>query len=233
MGCSTCLQFTEIAGKGAWRVIKIIVGIVAMVTAVLTFVPALNAIPQFRYFVAGIMALVALIIMFDSLGIERVLQKFRQQIARLSGEVDRLEKIEQELENTNKELQHTSDDLKSRTREYGAENKQFKQNNSQLGQEVAALQTSNKHLVLIEKNAQQLIQSLMQAGDDFTKFGPILKESVGRMEDVNTSMERILYELAEQKFNEIDADGDGNITQEELLDFAKRRKAGQKKDSTN
>ena len=229
MGCSTCLQMTEIADKGAWRVIKIIIGIVALVGAVLLFIPALNAIPEFRYFIAGVMTLTALIICFDSLGIERVLQKFRQQIARLSTEVDRLEEIEQELENTNRDLQGTNEDLKGRAMEYRDENKDFKSNNNVLSGEVAALQASNRKLVLIEKNAQQLIQSLMSAGDDFTKFAPILKESVGKMDDVNTSMERILYELASQKFDDLDTNDDGVVTQEELLAFAKQREASQKK----
>jgi uncharacterized protein (DUF3084 family) len=223
---------TEIAGKGAWRVIKIIIGIATMVGAVLLFVPALNAIETFRYVIAGLMALVALIICFDSLGIERVLQRFRQQIVRLSTEVDRLEAVEQELENTNKDLQGTNEDLKVRTREYGAANKEFKEHNLELNNEVRALQESNRKLVLIEKNAQNLIQSLMQAGDNFTQFGPILQESVGKMEDVNTSMERILYELASQKFDDLDANDDGVITQEELMAFAKRREESQKKDYT-
>lgn len=223
MSCGTCLQMTEIAGKGAWRVIKIIIGIVTLVGAVLLFVPTLNEMEIFRYIIAGLMALTALIICFDSLGIERVLQRFRQQIVRLSTEVNRLEEVEKELSNTN-------EDLKNRTREYSAENKQFRANNVDLNNEVRALQESNRKLVLIEKNAQQLIQSLMQSGDNFTQFGSILKESVGKMEDVNTSMERILYELAAQKFDDLDANGDGVITQDELLAFAKRREQSQKKD---
>ena len=230
MSCSTCLQLTEIAGKGAWRVIKIIIGVVALVGAVLLFVPALNSIPEFRYFIAAAMTLTALIIMFDSLGIERVLQRFRQQIALLSGEVDRLEKVEADLQNTNKELQVTNNDLKGRVDEFNRENEEFRNSNQQLNGEVQSLQDSNRKLVLIEKNAQQLIQSLMSVGDDFTKFGPILKDSVDRMEDVNTSMERILYELAHQKFEDLDTDGDGFITQKELIDFAQHKSEDQKKD---
>ena len=230
MGCGTCLQFTEIAGKGAWRVIKIIIGIAVMVGAVLTFVPALNEIPIFRYIIAGLMALAALIVIFDSLGIERVLQKFRAQIVELSTEVDRLEKIEQELQATNKDLQGTNEDLKHRVGELKIENKKFNDNNFQLGKEIDVLQESNRKLVLIEKNAQQLIHSLMEAGDDFTKFGPILKESVSRMEDVNTAMERLLHGMTYDKFDEIDANDDNVISQEELLAFAQRKAATQKKD---
>ncbi len=232
MGCGTCLQFTEIAGKGTWRVIKIIIGIAAMIGAILTFVPALNEIPIFRYIIAGLMALTALIIMFDSLGIERVLQKFRVQIVELSIEVDRLEKVEQELQNTNKELKGTNEDLKGRIGELRSENKTFKENNFNLGKEVSSLQDSNRKLVLIEKNAQQLIHSLMNCGDDFTKFGAILKENVDKIEDVNTSMERLLHEMTYDKFDEIDTDHNSVITQDELLAFARRKATNQKKDYT-
>ena len=223
MGCGTCLQFTEIAGKGAWRVIKIIIGVAVMIGAVLTFVPAINEISIFRYVIAGLMALAAIIVIFDSLGIERVLQRFRAQIAELSKEVDRLEKVEQELQSTNEDLKYRAGELK-------IENKMFKENNFNLGKEISTLQESNKKLVLIEKNAQQLIHSLMEAGDDFTKFGAILKESVDKIEDVNTAMERLLHEMTFDKFDEIDANDDGVITLEELCAFADRKAATQKKD---
>ena len=115
------------------------------------------------------------------------------------------------LSSVNKTLQMNVDKLKS-------ENDQFSENNKLQSLEI-------QKLLVIEKNAKSLIDGLMAAGDDFANFGEIIKKSTEQLEDVSTTMSRLLSEMRAEKqlldektgllFDDIDINHDGVITKDE------------------
>lgn len=255
MGCCGCLTFV---GHEIWRVLKFILAALAFVGAVVTFFNIICNIYILREVVAAVLAVSALFMMIDSVGIEAVLNQFRFEIHRLGDEVDRLQDVEQELKQTSHELSQQlqqganllaqektlteeyaqkNEEYAQKNVEYAKQNEEYIKNNAQLSTELAKLQDQNRmldatmkaqqiqiqRLVLIEQNAERMISSLMQAGDNFDHFGEILSKSVKEMEDTNTAMERLLKELAKDKFQTIDENRDGVITQQELEDYARRR----------
>jgi len=97
MACG-CLEFV---GLKIWRIIKVIVGIAALICAILQFTPVPCEFVVAKYIIAGVLIFSALGMIIDSMGIEAVLAKFRTEIKRLATEVDRLEIVERELSATN------------------------------------------------------------------------------------------------------------------------------------
>lgn len=248
MRCCACLSFV---GHEVWRIMKFVVAALAFVGAIVTFFNVVCNVNVLREVVAAVLVVSALFMMIDSAGIEAVLNKFRLEISRLSSEVDRLEVVEKELTITNQNLRETAQELRTETSEYSKQNKIYADQNAQyvqqlqhgaailaqerdtadkLKSEVTRLQDLNKtqtlqiqKLVLIEQNAQKMITSLMQVGDNFDQFGEIISKSAQEMEDTNAAMERLLKELAKDKFDDLDRNHDGFVTEQELEEYARRK----------
>lgn len=253
MSCLSC-GCLEYAGRSAWRVIKVIVGVAALVSAILVFTPVVcspgcaggeatcalqNVIDvqkYVRYAISVILLLAALGILIDSLGVEAVLNKFRLQISRLSGEVDRLEDVEEKLSETSDELITRNNELMTRNNRYKKLNDQHEANNSALSSEVGRLKQMNDatsaRVLILESTARQFMQTLAEGGDDFRKFGEIFKSSALMMQDSAEAMNIMMHEIAADKFGEIDFNKDGLIDEDELRVYAEstaRTRADKKK----
>jgi hypothetical protein len=237
--------------KGVIGLVELIFAGLIFANLVCTIDNALPIITPLATVIAAVMVICGILVMTDGFGGQMLLAKFRKEIARLHGEVtrlsgendryadlntanketsDRLQGQVYTLDNTNKKLVVAASGFRQERQKFEKENLTFKSNLKSQATQLDALQVernkfaeSNKHLVIIQKNAQTLITSLMSAGDDFTKFGVILEDSVGRMEDTNTTLERLVNGIGADKFNEIDIDGDGLVTQEELIAYAEKK----------
>lgn len=91
-------------------------------------------------------------------------------------------------------------------------------------------------LVIIEDSARKLIDGLMSAGGDLTRVSDIISAEADKMETTSQTMERVLRELEVEKqrilqdlkdgkFDEIDIDHDESISKEEFEGYtAKKRR---------
>jgi len=221
MACS-CLQ---IASLKIWRIVKIIVGICAIICAGIMFSPLVCNYSIAQYIVTGVLALAAIGILVDALGWEQVLIKFKEQISRLSTQVDRLEAVE-------KEMKHVVDNLQEENRQYEIQNNkyadQIKQQSDLLveqKQQNKLFADENTRLKIIEKNYRSMLDELTATGSDIKNTSEIIADSAAKIETNTNALETITNEMIVDKFDEIDSNDDGLITKQELIDFAKRRRA--------
>lgn len=228
MAC-TCLQ---IASLKIWRIVKIVVGICAIVCAGIMFTPLVCNYPAAQYIVTAVLAIAAIGIIIDSLGWEQVLIKFREQIARLSTEVDRLEVVE-------KEMQRVVGNLQEENRQYDIQNKRYsdqlklqtdllaeeKRHAEEFARQNKLFADENTRLKIIEKNYRSMLDELTATGSDIKNTSEIIADSAAKIETNTNALDTITHEMIVDKFDEIDSNDDGLITKQELIDFAKRRRA--------
>lgn len=228
MAC-TCLQ---IASLKVWRIVKIVVGICAIVCAGIMFTPLICSYAVAQYIVTAVLAVAAIGILIDALGWEQVLIKFREQILRLSTEVDRLEVVE-------REMQRVVGNLQEENRQYGLQNTRYAEQIKQQGDLLAEQKRhteefakqnklfadENTRLKIIEKNYRSMLDELTATGSDIKNTSEIIADSAAKIETNTNALETITHEMIVDKFDEIDSNDDGLITKQELIDFAKRRRA--------
>lgn len=228
MACS-CLQ---IASLKLWRIIKIIVGISAIICAGIMFTPLVCNYPAAQYVVTAVLAIAAIGIIIDSLGWEQVLIKFREQITRLSNEVDRLEVVE-------KEMQRITDNLQIENKQYNIQNTRYadqlklqsdllieeKRHSEEFAKQNKLFADENTRLKIIEKNYRMMLDELTATGSDIKNTSEIIADSATKIETNTNALNTITHEMIVDKFDEIDTNDDGLITKQELIDFAKRRRA--------
>jgi len=109
-------------------------------------------------------------------------------------------------------------------------NEDYLNNNIVLNKEITKLYKNNKYqesqidsLRIIQNQAKQLIASLMTAGDDFSNFNSTLLESIEKIENTSEAMNIVLEKICCHRFDEIDLNGDGLITKEELITWASKK----------
>jgi len=224
-----CLQ---IASLKIWRIIKIIVGICALICAIIMFTSVVCSYSIAQYIVTAVLTVAAIGILIDSLGWEQVLIKFKEQITRLSSEVDRLELVE-------KEMQRAVDNLKEENRQYGLQNTRYaeqikqqcdllaeqKHHTEEFAKQNKLYADENNRLKIIEKNYRSMLDELTATGSDIKNTSEIIADSAAKIETNTNALETITHEMIVDKFNEIDSNDDGLITKQELIDYAKRRRA--------
>lgn len=233
MSCISC-GCLEYAGRSAWRIIKVIVGVAAVISAIVVFTPAVCTVEEVGYAVAAVLLASALGILIDSLGVEAVINKFRLQISRLKGEVDRLEDVEEKLTKTTKTLSDRVDQLSAENQTYSVQNARHERANTEQEKHIKNLEALNTasaaRVAILEKTAREFMKTLADGGDDFKKFSQIFQDSAHLMQDSAEGMRVIMHEIAADKFNEIDANNDGTIDEEELRKWASRQDSLKKKD---
>lgn len=155
------------------------------------------------------------------------------QLRQLQEQLDTQKGNNIELQNINNSYLISINSLKTALSEYQeqlikitSENKAFANNNR-----IQKLQIDR--LTTIEESAKRLIDGLMSAGGDLTRVSEIISADADKMETTSETMERVLRELeaekqrvlqglADDKFDEIDANHDGQITRDELQAYATR-----------
>lgn len=182
----------------------------------------------------------------------REIDRLHNEVNRLEVVERELTQTSQSLQDTAQELRKQVANYTTLNKQYVEQNNQYavqlqqsadilaqeRLTSNQLQNELQELQNLNKtlesttqaqklqiqRLILVQQNAQKMIDSLMQAGDDFDRFGEIISKSAKEMEDTNTAMERLLKELTKDKFDDLDENHDGFVTEQELENFTKRKK---------
>ncbi len=126
----------------------------------------------------------------------------------LSGEVDRLNEIEQKLKEQLTFLVVIKDNMQ-------VENAQLKEN----------VEKSNTILI----NSRKLINSLMVGGDDCKKFNRLFEQNVNNLADTEHMLSVLINGIREDMFDEIDEDGDGFLSIEEVRRHMQLQKIKTKK----
>ncbi len=160
-------------------------------------------------------------------------------IKQLSSQIDRLNQENLDFSQNNHTLELQLENLEQDIKLIQNLNEDYGQHNQDLAEEVGDLSTHNDSLEInignlikqvdgmkiVQNQSKQLIAALMNMGDDFSEFSETLIGEVDRIENISDAMDILLNKLAYDKFQEIDLDGNGTLTQDELLKWAKNHKS--------
>jgi chromosome segregation ATPase len=114
--------------------------------------------------------------------------------------------------------------------EYRALLAEHKAKLSESEEQIASMTTQIEKLRELHENSKQLIRNLVDAGDMFQQFSTTIGTDVHKLDgitgdiseattDLNTTIARLNQQLTEREFANMDADGDGNITQQEFNEY--------------
>jgi len=209
MVCATL----EFVGRGVWRILKLVAGLLSIAGAILVFTNVPCNVDIVRYIVAAVILVCAAALLIDLLGVEALLNKFRIQIQHLHDEIGKLVIVEQALTKTN-------NNLKDRNKEYTHLNETNKQqlktlqlqlathasNNMEQAKLLSDLKNQNEKLEKFNKNAKNVIDQILMTGDT--------------VEAANKTLEKLLHEITIDKFEQMDIDGNNLIDKDEFLTYA-------------
>lgn len=162
----------------------------------------------------------------------------------LQSNIESLTKLQSSLEKENEEFSQTNDKLLITVDQMKDINKNLISNYTKLYEENAALmqnvdnfkqenikltETTDrqeqqiKDLSLIQSQAKQLISTLMSSSSDLNGLHDKLFTSIDRIDSTSAAMTILLEHLSADKFDQIDVNRDGKITQDELLSWSQNR----------
>lgn len=145
------------------------------------------------------------------------------QLSKLENELNDLHAEREELSAQVKKLEQYMSSMESSLNESKA---QIVQREQQLQEGKIAIDRMESVLAkqkLIQDNANKLIQSLMSVGDDFKDFKSVIQESLKRIDNTADMLDVLATRMTGAKFVELDADGDGAVTQSELVAWIKKQ----------
>lgn len=198
-------------GSKIYLAVKGVIVIITLVASVLVFAGV--ATGDLQFVVGAIMLAVAAFAGYDVWG----MAELRKQVNRLSKENNRF------VEN-NDNLKNQINSLDSIRAKMQSENTKLQTQNTKLTNNLKKQETQLNKLLKIQKQSKQLIASLMNMGDEYSDLNLELGKNVSRITDVSDAMDVILNKIASEKFDEIDKNDDGIITQEELMEWSQTRK---------
>ncbi len=95
----------------------------------------------------------------------------------------------------------------------------LKEHNEEIRKNLKTQKEANEKLLIIQKQSQDLVMSLMKTGDDFKNFSQILETASEKNLQLTDKLNLLINGLTINKFKEIDKNGDGFIDLEELRAF--------------
>jgi len=172
----------------------------------------------------------------ENLEYERNNTNLEKKLKSLKTDLVSLKKMNNNYEKNNKELSKELTVLSKQNKLFDKEINKLEKNNGKLLNQINTLNENNgildshvKQLVnqidglkIVQNQSKLLIASLMNVGDDFSDFSESLVGEIDRIENISDAMDILLNKLAYDKFDEIDLDGDGTLTRNELLEWAKK-----------
>lgn len=197
-------------GSRIYNALKGFIVVVTLVASVLVFAGV--ATGDLQYIVGTIMLIVAIFAGFDVWG----MAELRKQVDRLTVENNRY------TENNNQFIL-SNDKLKKQVNKLSSSQEILEKENKKLSINVKKQEEHLNKLLKIQKQSKQLIASLMNMGSDYADLNNELGKNVNKITNVSDAMEIILNKLAVQKFDEIDENDDGIITQDELIKWASQK----------
>lgn len=194
-------------GSRIYNALKGFIVVVTLVASVLVFAGV--ATGDLQYIVGTIMLIVAIFAGFDVWG----MAELRKQVDRLTVENNRY------TENNNQFIL-SNDKLRKQVNKLSSSQEILEKENKKLSINVKKQEEQLNKLLKIQKQSKQLIASLMNMGSDYADLNNELGKNVNKITNVSDAMEILLNKLAVQKFDEIDENDDGIITQDELIKWA-------------
>jgi len=164
------------------------------------------------------------------------LSDFKIHLANLDSEIKTLQETKKSLISNNITYAQQNAEYRDRLLDLGTQNNNLRESvdllsktSQQVSDELQTFKEQNTtqarqidSLRIVQQQSKQLIQALMTAGDDFKDFQSVLVDSIDKIQNTGDAMGVILEKLAGSKFSELDADGDGNISPEELVAWSQR-----------
>jgi archaellum component FlaC len=144
------------------------------------------------------------------------LQQSSTQITELKGQ---LEKSSAQIMERNKQLADSKEQLEALSKNVFDLNMTLSESRGNLDRLEGALAKQK----IIQDNANKLIQSLMSAGDDFKDFKNVIQESLDRIDNTADMLDVLATRMTGAKFTEIDANGDGTVTESELSAWIRKQ----------
>ena len=146
-----------------------------------------------------------------------------EELNKLRSEVFELRAVKEELMGENKKLELNVSDLRKN-------NDKLENSLGELQENIAKHEKQTKKMQKIitiaeanrkraEQQMENLMASLAETGDDFVNFNEVLSKNVDKTASTAEKMDALLSKLGSAKFAELDKDGDGNITREELMEW--------------
>jgi chromosome segregation ATPase len=135
-------------------------------------------------------------------------------------------RLQEEIVNIKAEreaLTKSVDGIKAERDRLRDQNTKYAEQNIKAGDNIKKMEGIIAKQKIIQDNANKLIQSLMSAGDDFKDFQKVIKESLDRIDNTADLLDVVATRMTDGKFDEIDVDGDGTVTEDEFTAWLKRQ----------
>lgn len=144
---------------------------------------------------------------------------FFVQMKQLGRQITRLSIENADYARLNKSLAEKISTLKINNTKYQKLNAELGNSLSRLDDRCAALKSANKKLLIIQKQSQELLNNLMNAGDEFKEFGNILNTAVNKNLNLTDKLSVLLNGLSGTKFAELDKNKDGVVSANEFSNY--------------
>jgi chromosome segregation ATPase len=132
------------------------------------------------------------------------------QNAELQGKIAKLDEQNAEFAKQNSEFGKRNEELVKLNAEFDLQTKKL--------QKAVAFSETNR--AMLEGQIKELMSSLSENGDKFVNFNEILSNNINKSATTAEMMNSLLSKLGDTQFANIDKDGDGAITKEELIKWA-------------
>ena len=190
----------SIFGHGLWAFIKGVFGVAVFITGFLIGFEVLCGVPVAPTVMAIIIGVAGILVITDGFGAKMLLNRFRREIARLSGEVNRLEVVREGLE-------ETDDNLKERNLELKDSTVELQEVIDQQKSEIASLTQINTDLAKqaagFERANKQFQQSNVTLGGEITRLN-----NVSKAQDLQIQRLQIVETMANDLLDNLQQNGD-------------------------
>lgn len=168
------------------------------------------------YVIGGLMMLSSTFIFFDLYNVDKVIGQLEQINKDYAHNNGILANSLNEMIINEEKLSYDLGDLELKIESIDLTRVALEKEVVNLGEQNKTLEDHLVKLKLIQDNANKLIRSLMDVGDNFQDFGKILKDNIDRLDNTAEMMETLVSKMGQVRFEEIDSNHDKSISQEEM-----------------
>lgn len=152
----------------------------------------------------------------ENLKFARENEKFSSENKKFSEENKQFKLEVSQMSEENKRLNNYIKQLNKETEKFTTTNENLIGQVNKMTEQLEEQKKINRNLVIIQNQSQELLNSLMSAGDDFNQFGEILKEATNKNLSLTDKLQVIMTGLTEKEFRRLDKNNDGFLTLDEL-----------------
>jgi chromosome segregation ATPase len=199
----------DFVGRSIWRVLKIILAILAVAGAILIFTSVPCSVVILKYIVAAVLLVAAVCMIIDSAGVEALLNKFRLLINELRGEVEELKEIETDLKGDLKDLEAQNDTYHDENTKHANQIKQLEtqldiqtfnlqkqtSNNVEQGIQISQLQNANANYLAALSKQQAQLQQLASENKTYADNNRAQQQQIDRLTSIEENAKKLITSL--------------------------------------